>query len=123
MKFILLFLFFFSIHPVYSQYVVTGVLRDEKEKPISDVSISFRKIGSPLILGFTRSDSRGMFKIDLGTNQMDSLRLIFNHMSYAREEVSIPAKAGTYGYILKNEVRELKEFNISGVPFIKVRIR
>lgn len=109
----------FYSHHAWSQHIISGQLLDENERPVSNVSVSYKKIGSAAILGFSRSDSEGNFKLESKVTDADSLQLDFNHMSYAKRSVYVPNKTGKDTYVLRAEAREIQEVKASSLPVFK----
>lgn len=113
--FIHLFIFFTS----YAQTIITGRILDTERKPIPSVTVSLRRIASPVILGYTQSDVSGMFKLTFKNIDSDSLRLDFNHMSYEKRSERIANLSANYSYELKSQVQHLREVKIADVPIFK----
>lgn len=78
-----------SICCASAQTTISGKLLDEQQQPISNVSVSYRKVGSPVMLGFSKTDDKGVFKLEVKVQDLDSLQLDFNHMGYAKRSVIV----------------------------------
>ncbi|MGO1595000.1 MAG: hypothetical protein ACTHYC_13375 [Sphingobacterium sp.] len=104
---------------VIAQRIITGQLLDQDRKPVTNVSVSYKKIGSEALLGFSRSDSEGNFKIESRASNVDSIQLDFHHMSYTNHSVIVPNKSGHYAYSLTEEVRKIEEVNADNLPIFK----
>lgn len=104
-----------SVHS-FAQTVITGKLLDENQKPIANVSVSYKKINSAALLGFSKSDAGGAFKLTIKVTDADSIQMDFNHLSYAKRSVHVVNASANYAYILKSEVRKIQEVKVSDVP-------
>jgi hypothetical protein len=104
-----------SVHS-FAQTVITGKLLTEDQKPIANVTVSYKKIGSPALLGFSKSDVEGIFKLTVKVIDVDSVQLDFNHLSYAKRSVHVVNATAHYAYILKAEVRKIQEVKLADVP-------
>jgi len=104
-----------SVHS-FAQTVITGKLLDENQKPIANVSVSYKKINSAALLGFSKSDVSGAFKLTIKVTDADSIQMDFNHLSYAKRSVHVVNASANYAYILKSEVRKIQEVKVSDVP-------
>lgn len=104
-----------SVHS-FAQTVITGKLLTEDQKPIANVTVSYKKIGSPALLGFSKSDVSGAFKLTIKVTDVDSVQLDFNHLSYAKQSVNVVNASANYAYILKSEVRKIQEVKVADVP-------
>jgi len=115
-----LFLFFFFIHYfAFSQTTISGKLVDEQHKPIPNVSVSFKRVGHPAILGFGRSDQNGQYKLSVKVQDVDSIQLDFQHINYAKKSVVIPNRSSSYSYELKQQVNQIEEIKVSNPPIYK----
>lgn len=103
----------------FAQTIITGKLLDENQKPIANVTVSYKKIGSAALLNFSKSDASGAFKLTVKVSDVDSLQLDFNHLSYAKRSVHVANATANYAYILKSEVRKIQEVKVSDVPVYK----
>lgn len=104
-----------SVHS-FAQTVIMGKLLDENQKPIANVSVSYKKIGSAALLGFSKSDAGGAFKLTIKVTDVDSVQIDFNHLSYSKRSVHVVNASANYAYILKGEVRKIKEVKVVDVP-------
>lgn len=104
---------------VLAQTVISGKLQDERQEPIPNVSVTYKKIGGTALLGFTKTANDGTFKLNVKVHDTDSIQLDFNHMSYARRSVVLPNKTGNYSYTLQTEVREIEEVKVANSPVFR----
>ncbi|WP_400261558.1 hypothetical protein ACFX5U_17150 [Sphingobacterium sp. SG20118] len=100
----------------FAQILITGKLLTEDQKPIANVTVSYKKIGSAALLGFSKSDGGGTFKLTVKVTDVDSVQLDFNHLSYAKRSVHVVNASANYAYILKGEVRKIQEVKVADVP-------
>ncbi|SEG00888.1 TonB-dependent receptor [Sphingobacterium lactis] len=110
-----LILFFLSL-PTFAQVQVSGRILDLDQKPISNVSISYKKIGQSAILGYSRSGADGSFSLTLAASGVDSVILDLNHLSYKRRTLTIPNRSATYAYMLEPGDERLKEIVVTNRP-------
>jgi len=113
---------FFFVLPlfVFGQKVVSGRIVDTQLKAIDNVSLSYKKVGSATILGFTKSQQDGSFRLEVKIGEdVDSLELDLNHLSYARKSIIIANKTGNYTYVLHAETRQLKVVNVGNIPIFR----
>lgn len=105
-----------------AQNIISGRIIDLQQKGIDNVNLSYKGVGKAAILGFTRSEQDGSFKLEIKNGQdMDSLQLDLTHLAYAKKSIVIPNKSGNYTYVLQEESRELKVVNIGNIPIFKKR--
>ncbi len=84
-------LFFFlllntlSVYLGFSQTTISGKLLDVQNRPISNVSVTYKKVGDAALLGFGRSDNNGLFRLIIKVTDIDSVQLDFQHMNYAKK--------------------------------------
>lgn len=109
----------FVVHFAVAQTIVTGRLLDSDQKPISNVSVSYRKVAGAAIFGFAKSQEDGSFRLEIKVNDVDSVQLDFNHMSYAKRSVVVRNKSAHYAYILKQEARLIEEVRVGNLPVYK----
>jgi lipopolysaccharide export LptBFGC system permease protein LptF len=114
-KLIFIFLLF-SCTASYSQTVISGQLSDESGKAIANVSITYKRVGSSSIIGFSKSSKDGQFMINLKVEMTDSVQLDFNHMSYAKKSIVVANKTGSYKLTLNYQVRQLDEVKVRDNP-------
>lgn len=112
-------LFLFIGSAISAQTVISGKLLDENQKPIPNISVSYKKIGATAILGFSRSTEDGRYNLTIKVNELDSLQVEFSHMSYAKHTVVVPNKTSQYSYILQSQVQKIKEVKIGDMPIYR----
>lgn len=116
MKVIYRFFLFVVSYNLSAQTIISGILLDEQKKPVPNVSVSYKKIGSQAILGFGRTTEEGIFKLNIKPVDTDSLSLVFNHMSYARKTINVPLKTADYTFTLEVEAREFETITVKQRP-------
>lgn len=104
---------------VFGQSVISGKLHDENQKPVPNVSVTYKKIGETALLGFTKTGDDGTFTLKVNTSDADSIQLNFNHMSYSKKSVRVSNKTANYFYILQTEVRQIEEVKVKNLPVYK----
>lgn len=119
MRYLLTIISVFLVYPIFSQTIISGKLLDDQNKPIADVTVSYKKVGSLTILGFGRSNNSGVFKLAVKHTSLDSIQLDFQHMNYAKKSTVIINKTGDYSYHLIQQVRQIEEVNVAEVPIYK----
>src|SRR3546814_15206421 len=88
------------------QTVVSGKLLDEARQGIGNVLVSYKTVDNAVILGFVKSDSVGMFQLEIKPMSDDSIQLDLNHLAYKRKVVIIPNATETYTYNLQETTDE-----------------
>lgn len=104
---------------VFGQTTISGKLVDEQVKPISNVSVTYKKVGSAALLGFTRSDQQGQYSLVIKVTDTDSIQLEFQHMNYAKKLVIVANRTGKYSYQLTQHVHQIEEVKIANIPIYK----
>lgn len=102
---ILSFLFFtcffaLKVTPAYSQNLISGNVKDESGKLLSNSSITYSSLKSGTILGFALSDKEGNYKLNINNTNMDSISMRVSHVGY-KEQV----------FFLKNQTIQ-KDFKL-----------
>ena len=106
-------------HLTYAQTTISGKLLDKDNKPIASVSVLYKKVGSAVILGFTRSDHDGLFKLHVKNVDQDSLQLDFQHLNYAQKSVTVVNRKANYAYQLLEQARQIQEVKVANMPIYK----
>lgn len=118
MRYILI--IFLLIHQLtFSQTTISGKLVDEQNKPIANVSVSYKKVGGAALLGFGRSDQNGLYSLSVKVSYVDSLRLDFQHMNYAKKSVVVANRTANYSYQLTQQARQIEEVKVANMPIFK----
>lgn len=105
--------------PIQGQVMVSGKLLDEQNQPVSNVSVTYKKIGGSAILGFGKTDGKGQFKLEVKVADADSIQLDFNHLSYAKKSVNVVNSTASYTYVLRQESRQIEEVNVENRPIFQ----
>src|SRR5690606_2725391 len=116
MRVILYFLLLLLARPIWAQTVISGKLIDEEQQPIPGVSVIYKKVGATAMNGFGRTDTEGLFKLQIKLPDADSIQLDFNHMSYAKKTVVIANQTAHYSYVLQQEARQIEEVKVADIP-------
>ena len=115
-RFILSILFFLLlITNCFSQFIIKGQLLDNKNKPISDVSITITKADSNNIIGYDISDLNGNYSISI-KDDLDKLQLNIRSISYKAIIKPIENKPQIQNFTLQDEITELKEVVLKSKP-------
>ncbi|MFZ4260631.1 hypothetical protein ACFRAE_01215 [Sphingobacterium sp. HJSM2_6] len=104
---------------VFAQTTISGKLIDEQNRPIPNVSVSYKKVGSAAFLGFGRSDNNGLYSLLVKVTDVDSIQLDFQHMTYAKKSVIIANRTGEYSYQLIQQTRQIEEVKVANMPIYK----
>ena len=102
-----------------SQTVISGKLIGEEQQPVANVSVSYRRVGSPAILGFSKSKEDGTYRIEVKVKDVDSVQVEFSHMSYAKRTVVVLNHTAQYSYQLENQAQEIKEVRVDNMPIFR----
>ncbi len=108
-----------SIGVAQSQVFISGKLVDIDKNPISNVSVGYKRVNGTALVGFTRSAADGSFRLESKLTDADSIRLEFNHMSYAQHSVVVANIAASYTYTLTIQAKEIKEVKAANLPIFK----
>ncbi|WP_164123600.1 TonB-dependent receptor [Sphingobacterium sp. xlx-130] len=112
-------LLIFICSSVHAQTIVTGKLLDEQQKPVHNVSVSYKKAGSTALSGFTKTDQQGKFELVVKLVGADSLQLDFNHMAYAKKSVTVVNATANYAFVLQQQARQIEEVKVGNIPIYK----
>lgn len=119
MRNLLSLIFLALIQTINAQTIISGKLLDDEDKPISNVSVSYKLKGGAAILGFTRSDNDGLFSLAIKVNERDSVQLDFQHINYAHKSALVANKTADYVYQLKQETRQIREVKAENIPIYR----
>src|SRR3546814_7656301 len=79
----------FRSPPTRGQTVVSGKLLDEARQGIGNVLVSYKTVDNAVILGFVKSDSVGMFKLEIKHMSDDSIQLDLRSEEHTSELQSL----------------------------------
>ncbi|PVH26783.1 hypothetical protein [Sphingobacterium corticibacter] len=120
MKVVLLcILLLFSGRAIQAQVFISGKLVDDDSNPVSNVSVGYKRVTGAALVGFTRSAPDGTFQLESKITDADSIRLEFNHLSYAKYSVVVANKTGQYTYTLSLQAKEIQEVKAANLPIFK----
>src|SRR5690606_24465980 len=102
-----------------AQTKISGKLVDDLNKPISNVSVTYKKVGDVALLGFGRSDNNGLYSLSVKVMDVDSVQLDFQHMNYAKKSVVVANRTANYSYQLVQQAREIEEIKVGNMPIYK----
>ncbi|TCV09617.1 hypothetical protein EDC17_104125 [Sphingobacterium alimentarium] len=102
-----------------AQTKISGKLVDDLNKPISNVSVTYKKVGDVALLGFGRSDNNGLYSLSVKVMDVDSVQLDFQHMNYAKKSVVVANRTANYSYQLVQQAREIGEVKVGNMPIYK----
>ena len=115
----LYFIFVFLNQIAFGQTTISGKLVDEQNKPVPNVSVSYKKIGSAALLGFGRSDNNGLYSLSVKITDVDSVQLDFQHVNYAKKSVVVANRTANYSYQLTQQARQIEEVKVANIPIYK----
>jgi len=92
---------------------------DENRKMIANVNVSYKQINSGALLGFVKTDSNGIFKLFIKGIKSDSVQLDFSHLSYAKHSAIVRNETRDFTFILRNEIRKIREVKVIDPPMFK----
>lgn len=119
-KYLIAFLFTLCYYTnLFPQTTISGKLVDNQHKPIPNVTVSYKKVGTVALLGFGRSDQNGLYSLTVKITDVDSVQLDFQHMSYAKKSVVVANRTATYSYQLTPQTRQLQEVKVADVPIYR----
>lgn len=113
-----LLLLVFTTSFVAAQNLVTGSITDTAGIAISGVSVTYRKVGSEIISGYSLSNSQGNFRLSI-TVLDDSIILSFQHIDYEETQLLIKNKPRDYSIRLNKKIRTLPDVIIRLPPVLK----
>lgn len=102
-----------------AQVKISGKLVDAAKKPVSNVSVGYKRVAGAALVGFTRSGADGSFQFESKITDADSIQLEFNHMSYAKYAVVVANKNASYTYVLALQAKEIQEVKAANLPIFK----
>lgn len=114
-----LLLLIFICSSINAQTIITGKLLDDQQRPINNVSVTYKKSGTSALSGFTKTDSQGKFELKIKQLDADSLQLDFNHMAYAKKSVIVVNATANYAYVLQQYARQIEEVKVGDIPVYK----
>ena len=97
----------FSINS-FSQSKISGTLSTEKGKAISGASVTITELNSEDILNYDISDNKGFYSITVNSKS-EQLQLNIRSMGFKTVIKTIENKTQTLGFVLEEEITELKE--------------
>ncbi|QQD11612.1 hypothetical protein [Sphingobacterium sp. UDSM-2020] len=119
-KYLIAFLFILCYYTnLFPQTTISGKLVDNQHKPIPNVTVSYKKVGTVALLGFGRSDQNGLYSLTVKITDVDSVQLDFQHMSYAKKSVGVANRTATYSYQLTPQTRQLQEVKVADIPIYR----
>lgn len=119
MRCIIFLLSFIFIQQAQSQTTISGKLLDDQNKPIPNVTVSYKKVGSSVFSGFGRSDNNGLYNLSIKITDVDSIQLDFQHMNYAKKSVVVANRTGNYAYQLIQQAIQIEEVKVGNIPIYR----
>ena len=119
MRYIIFLFCFLFMQQAQSQTIISGKLVDNQNKPIPNITVSYKKVGSAVFSGFGRSDDNGLYKLSVKINDVDSVQLDFQHMNYAKKTVIVANRTANYSYQLKQQAIAIEEVKVGNMPIYK----
>lgn len=106
------------ISHVAAQNLITGRITDSTGVPIGGVSVTYSKMGSEIIVGYSLSNSKGNFSLSIAALD-DSILLNFQHIDYEEAQLQVKNKPENYIVKLNRKVRTLPNVIVSLPPIYK----
>lgn len=112
--------FLFLLTPVLacSQNIISGTVTDSAHVPIGRLSVSYSKINSTVLTGFTQTNQSGQFRLQINVPQ-DSIELHLAHLSYEDKWVRLKNVTQSYNVVMAPKIRALSAVNVSAPPVYK----
>lgn len=104
---------------VCGQQVVSGNVVDSARVPVNNVTITYSRLNSSIILGFCQTDKKGHFSIAIKATE-DSLQLKLSHISYREQVIDIPNKTREYNFVLASKTLQLKDVVVEAPPVYRI---
>src|SRR5690606_4931745 len=82
-------------------------------------SVTYGKVGSKLILGFTQTDENGIFKLPVSITD-DSISISIKHLAYKEVLVNIRNKTASHRFTLQLQPRTLSAVYVKSPPMYKL---
>lgn len=101
-----------------AQHTITGSISNEMGERLHGVSVSYGKIGTSLISGFSKADNNGNFSLLINEN-LDSVMVSFSIINYEKKVIVIKNENKEYHIILKNKTMQLKDVIVTAAPIYK----
>lgn len=101
-KLLLILISFFICLSTLCQVTISGKLLNGHQKPIGNVIVTCQKISSPALRGFSKTSAGSTFKLTIKITGVDSVKLDFNHLSYAKHGVNAVNATANYINIFKS---------------------
>jgi len=102
----------------FSQTIITGNIVDSSQTPVNRVSVTYGKINSNVISGFTQTDQNGYFKLPVNL-PTDSIQLNLKHISYQERLLKLKNAADNYLFTLNKQINVLSSVVVSAPPIYK----
>ena len=113
---LLLILFMTMASVILAQVRVTGRVTNLQNQPVSDVIV--KCLSGSKTLAFTTSNAQGTYTLELKEMPKTEVVLLYNHISYEKEEVKTELKSKTtkQDIILTDKAIALKEVKVKANP-------
>lgn len=107
--FLILIITLFSVFLAISQNIITGVVKDIRNKDVDFASVIASPSNAPrTILASAFTDENGKFQMSV-KSECDSLILKASSVEIAPAQITVPNRTGSYEIIVENRDVELKE--------------
>ncbi len=107
--FLILIIILFSVFLAFSQNIITGVVKDIRNKDVDFASVIASPANAPrTILASAFTDENGKFQMSV-KSECDSLILKASSVEIAPAQITVPNRTGTYEIIVESRAVELKE--------------
>jgi hypothetical protein len=101
-----------------AQTIISGQISGEEGTPLENVSITYGKTGTTLISGFTRSDTKGNFKLAIPA-EGDSILLHFSLLGYEQKTIAVKNKTWNHTITLSQKTEQIKEVVVTAPPVFR----
>lgn len=102
----------------FAQSIITGTVLDSVRKPVAKVTVTYSKINSTLISGYTQTDEAGSFKLTIPAS-MDSILLSVKHIAYGEKILRLKNAAGHHSIVLDGRSQLLSAVKIFSSPIYR----
>ena len=102
----------------YSQNTISGNVLDSTQKPISRVNITYSRVNSTIISGFTQTDQNGYFNLSINSTA-DSILLNLKHISYEEKLLKLKNITDNYSFTLNRQTRLLSSVVVTSPPIYR----
>ncbi len=100
------------------QNLVTGTVSDSTGQPVAGASVTYSRVNSELISGYSVSDANGRFRLSISLSE-DSISLGIRHIDYEPGNMVIKNEPGNHTIRLYKKIHTLPNIIVSPPPIYK----